>query len=133
MPKKNIKKTKHGVIYYSAPRKRKASYFFAAFFMTLAVAGFATGLAVADKNSRRLGWNEPSEVFAVTNSGQDVDVTMIGENFAIDTSSVSDFFIKVQEATIYIEPEPLRFIEIAGAQINPLENQLMSYCMRFLP
>ncbi len=127
------KKKKHNVIYYKAPDKRRASYFLAAFFITLAVAGFVIGIAVADNNSLRLGWNESSDVFAVMNSGKQLDVTMMGKTFKISTDSASSFFIKVRQVTISIEPEPLRFIEIAQARMLPLENQLMSCCKRLIP
>jgi hypothetical protein len=133
MLKKPAKKTKHGTIYYPAPHKRRVSYFFASFFLTLAVLGLAVGIAIADKNSRRLGWNETSEVFAVSSTGKQVDMTMMGKNFTIDTYSATDFFIKLRQVAITFEPEPLQFIEIGFARLEPGAEQFMSYCERFLP
>jgi hypothetical protein len=133
MPKNIIKKRKHGIIYYPAPRKRSASYFLAAFFLTLAAIGLIVGIAIADRNSRRLGWDEPSEVFAVSSAGKQIDVTMMGKNFTIETYSTTGFFVKLRQVAITFEPQPMQFIEIAWARLESEADRLMSYSEELLP
>lgn len=131
MHRDQVKKRKPKVIYYAAPAKSRASYFFASFFLTLAVALLAVGLVVADRNSQRLGWGQDVEVFAVTNSGSQIGVTVMGNTFTcktIDTDAVRIVLSKIRLIEISFEPEPLQFAEIVGKRLALFEQELLSYC-----
>ena len=130
-----VKKRKPKVIYYAAPAKSRASYFLASFFLTLTVALLAVGLVIADRNSQRLGWGQDVEVFAVTNSGNQISFTFMGNAFTckpVNTDAVQTVLNKIRPAVISFEPEPLQFVEIVGNRLAALEQKLLLYC-NFIP
>lgn len=139
MRSKSTKKRKPKVIYYPAPAKGRASYFFTSFFLTIAVVLCGIGLLVADRNSQRLGWGRDIEVFSVTDTGKDkgkqIDVTVMGNNFTIDTAYLNDAQAVLKKAGLvqqYIEPVPLQFAEIAATKLCILEQEILKNC-DFLP
>jgi hypothetical protein len=131
MRSKSTKKRKARVIYYTAPAKSRASYFFASFFLTLAVSFSAIGFAVAGRNSQRLGWGQDAEVFAVISNGTQVGFTFMDSSYTIDTvytDYAKDVIGKVKTAYVYLEPEPLRLAEIIRERIYSLEQDFLSHC-----
>lgn len=134
--RKSAKKRKNHIKYYSAPLRSRTSYFFTSFFLTLAVLGAVISFAVADGNSRRLGFNEASEVFAVSNTDNNVDVTLLGNNFTIYKSQINSFdsvLGKINQMYISFEPEPVQLLEMTAAKLKPQAEKLIGYCQKYLP
>jgi hypothetical protein len=129
MRSEKIKKKKRKIKYYEAPAKSRASYFFTAFFLTFALIVFAIGFFIADRNSQRLGWGQDSQVFAVTNSGNNIGVTVMGNDYTIDTGCLNGAKAalgKAGQVEAYLEPEPVRLAEIALRQLHSYEEELLS-------
>lgn len=130
------RKRKNHIKYYSAPERSRASYFFTSFFLTLSVLAALISFAVADGNSRRLGFNQSSEVFAVSDSKNDVGVTLLGKNFEIDKNGINSFgsvLVKVKQAYISFEPEPVQLIETTFAKLEPEAEKLIACSQKYLP
>lgn len=132
---KSPKKRKPKVVYYPAPSKSRAAYFFASFFLTLTVVASAVGFAFADSNSQRLGWGRDIEVFAVIDSGSDVGFSVMGSSFTVSTADIDSakaFAEKLIQSRVYLLPEPVQFAEIAGNKLYTLEIHLLSYFSSYL-
>lgn len=132
MRKKPMRKNRHKVKYYEGKRSSRTALFLTAFFVTLALEGFMAGFAVVDANTRKVGWNEASQVFDVINAGSGVNVTLMGNNFSVEPVDFT-FLNGVKRAAISFEPDPVQFAQIACARVSPYINYFFKFCENLLP
>lgn len=133
---RHAKKRKNHIKYYPAPERSRASYFFTSFFLTLAVLGAVISFAVADGNSRKLGWNQDSEVFAVSNSKNDVGITLLGRNFVFKKLGINSFdadFEKGKQIYTDLEPEPVKLLQMTVSKLENEAEKLIGGCQKYLP
>lgn len=123
---------KAGVRYYPAPPRRRASYFFFSFFLTLMCFLSLAGFALADWNSRRVGWNQTGEVFAVSGAPDAVDVTVLGKQSRIALGNAPALFLRARAAAEELTPAPLLAARLAADYLHPPAVRLAGEAARWL-
>lgn len=129
MKEKLRKKKKSKVKYYSAPPKKRVSYFFTSFFITLSLLLTLTGLFIANRNSIQVGFGKDVQVFSFSKSGNSYDLNLGGETLSVDKSGVDEtlkIIAKIKTVKLANEPEPLYFIDTVRAAALSLEHELLN-------
>jgi hypothetical protein len=100
--------------------RRKLTYFFTSFILTLAVVGTAVSIIVVDQNSRKIGWRDQKAVLAFSSNNNRMDFSIAGSNLNLDLT----LFNKAQEIRTSLKT--------SYNQIKPVPNKFYDEVVMFL-
>jgi hypothetical protein len=75
--------------YQKGPEHKKTARVLTAVVLSLALAGFAAGIIITDKNSFEVGWGQQRTTFAFSISGKKLDMTVLGRKLTLDSGSAA--------------------------------------------
>lgn len=82
------------------------------------------GFVAADVNSRRVGWNQASEVFAAADSGDNFHFTVLGKDYSLLLPGASALAVRLRAAAVPLLPNPAQCAALACLHLRKPAEQL---------
>lgn len=112
---RNVKKKAAKVTYIKAKSKNRIAVFLTVAVMIAALVTFAVGILAVDYNSCATGWNETKTEFAFANSQDQLDLTVMGRTYHMDTSFMPEVEViagRISAGLNLLKPPPVKLMDM---------------------
>lgn len=103
------------VKYVKAPARRRSTYFFVSFFLTLLVFAFGAGIILVDQNTEMVGWSKNRVALVFSNSSSHIGFTVAGQSYAIDKKPferAGELYLQFRRGYDNVKSEPERLLDL---------------------